>query len=46
VIADKFLGGNNCFELCDLGQTFDIDVTWDGVNNTVIIHTSTGYTAD
>jgi len=37
------IGGSNYFKPRDLGQTFDFNVTWDGVNNTIIIDTSTGY---
>lgn len=38
------IGGNNYFKLRDMGQLFDFGVTWDGVNNRIIIDTSISYT--
>ena len=40
------IDGNNYFKLRDLGQALDFDVTWDGVNNTIVIDTSKSYTPD
>jgi len=40
------IGGNNYFKLRDLGETFDFDVTWDPVNNAILIDTSSGYTPE
>lgn len=40
------INGNNYFKLRDLGETFNFDVSWDGVNNTVVVDTSKGYTAE
>ncbi len=40
------INGNNYFKLRDLGQAFDFGVSWDGVNNAVVIDTNTGYTAN
>lgn len=37
---------NDYFKLRDLGEAFDFDVTWDGVNNAILIDTTRGYTAD
>lgn len=38
------INGNNYFKLRDLGLTFNFSVTWDGVNNTVVIDTTQPYT--
>lgn len=38
------INGNNYFKLRDLGLTFNFSVTWDGVNNTVVIDTTKPYT--
>jgi hypothetical protein len=40
------IGGNNYFKLRDIGAALDFGVTWDGVKNTVVIDTSTGYTPE
>jgi hypothetical protein len=40
------IGGNNYFKLRDIGQAFDFGVKWDGINNRIIITTSTGYTSE
>lgn len=40
------IAGNNYFKLRDLGEAFDFDVTWDGVNKAILIDTTRGYTAD
>lgn len=40
------INGNNYFKLRDLGETFNFDVSWDSKNNTVVIDTSKGYTAE
>jgi len=40
------INNNNYFKLRDIGQAFDFDVSWDGANNTIVIDTTTGYTAD
>ncbi len=40
------INGNNYFKLRDLGQAFDFDVSWDGINNCITIDTSSSYTAD
>lgn len=37
------INGNNYFKLRDMAKAFDISVTWDGKNNTIIIDTSNGY---
>lgn len=37
---------NNYFKLRDIGRLFDFDVTWDGVNNTILVDTTRSYTAD
>ncbi|MEA4988508.1 MAG: WG repeat-containing protein, partial [Anaerovorax sp.] len=36
------INGNHYFKLRDLGETFNFDVSWDGVNNTVVVDTSKG----
>ena len=38
--------GNNYFKLRDIGMELDFGVNWDGENNTIVIDTSKGYTAD
>jgi alpha-tubulin suppressor-like RCC1 family protein len=38
--------GNNYFRLRDIGEAFNFGVDWDGANNTIVIDTSKGYTAD
>lgn len=38
------INGNNYFKLRDLGEVFDFYVSWDGVNNAIIIDTTKGYT--
>ncbi len=38
--------GNNYFKLRDIAEIFDFNVTWDGTNNAIIIHTSESYSAD
>ncbi len=40
------INGNNYFKLRDLGETFDFDVTWDSVNNCIMIDTANSYTLD
>ncbi|WP_143436014.1 hypothetical protein [Intestinibacillus massiliensis] len=40
------INGNNYFKLRDLGQSFDFNVSWDGINNCIVVNTSEGYTAD
>ena len=40
------IDGNNYFRLRDIGETFDFEVDWDGINNTVIIDTGRVYTFD
>lgn len=40
------INDNNYFKLRDLGEAFNFDVSWDGVNNTVVVDTSKGYTAE
>ena len=40
------INNNNYFKLRDLGEMFDFDVSWDGVNNCVIIDTTKSYTED
>jgi len=37
------IGGYNYFKLRDMAKAFDIGVTWDGANNTIIIDTSISY---
>ena len=37
---------NNYFKLRDIGEAFDFEVDWDGANNTIVIDTGKGYTAD
>lgn len=37
---------NNYFKLRDVGIALDFDVTWDGVNNTIVIDTTRSYTPD
>lgn len=37
------INGNNYFKLRDLGKVFDFNVSWDGVNNCVLIDTQVGY---
>ncbi len=34
---------NNYFKLRDIGQYFDFNVTWDGVNNCILIDSTTSY---
>ena len=38
--------GNNYFMLREIGRSFDFGVDWDGVNNTIAIDTSKGYTPE
>jgi len=38
--------GNNYFKLRDIGAAFDFGVDWDGMNNTIVIDTSKGYTPE
>lgn len=40
------INDNNYFKLRDLGEAFNFDVSWDSKNNTVVIDTSKGYTAE
>lgn len=40
------INGNNYFKLRDLGQLFDFDVSWDGVNNCIRIDSANQYTPD
>lgn len=37
------INGNNYFKLRDIAKAFDIGVTWDGANNTIVIDTSISY---
>ncbi|MGE4353472.1 MAG: hypothetical protein AB7D36_05260 [Oscillospiraceae bacterium] len=37
------INDNNYFKLRDLGKTFNFNVTWDSVNNTVVIDTTQDY---
>ncbi len=37
------IGGNNYFNLRDIGQAFDFCVTWDDTKNTISIDTTAGY---
>jgi Copper amine oxidase N-terminal domain. len=32
--------GNNYFKLRDIGETFDFEIDWDGLHNTIIINTN------
>ena len=45
-LAAYTINGNNYFKLRDLGETFNFNVSWDGVNNIVKINTSESYTPD
>jgi len=45
-LAAYNINGNNYFKLRDLGQAFNFGVSWDAVNNAVVIDTSKGYTAE
>lgn len=45
-LAAYLINGNNYFKLRDLGELFDFDVSWDGVNNCVLIDSKNSYTAD
>lgn len=38
--------GNNYFKLRDIGELFDFEVDWDGVNNRIIVDTGKSYTPD
>jgi len=38
------INGNNYFRLRDLGEVFGFNVSWDEVNNAIIIDTTKGYT--
>jgi hypothetical protein len=40
------IDGNNYFKLRDIGELFDFEVDWDGVNNRIIVDTSKSYTPD
>ena len=40
------INGNNYFKLRDLGATFNFNVSWDGVNNAIVINTSENYDAN
>lgn len=37
------ISGNNYFKLRDIGQTFNFNVSWDGVNNAISVNTNEGY---
>ncbi|MEG1492557.1 MAG: stalk domain-containing protein, partial [Oscillospiraceae bacterium] len=39
------IDGNNYFKLRDIGQTFNVGVTYDSATNTIVIDTAKGYTA-
>lgn len=43
VLTAYNINGSNYFKLRDMAKVFDISVTWDGKNNTIIIDTSKGY---
>ena len=38
--------GNNYFMLRSIGEALDFDVTWESATNTIVIDTSSSYTAD
>ncbi len=44
VTMNAFLiNGNNYFKLRDLGKLFDFNVSWDGINNCILIDTTSSY---
>jgi len=40
------INGNNYFKLRDLGKEFNFNVTWDGINNCILIETDKFYTEE
>lgn len=40
------IDNNNYFKLRDIGESFDFNVSWDGINKTILINTAESYTAD
>lgn len=45
-LAAYNIEGNNYFKLRDIGELFDFEVDWDGVNSRIIVDTSKSYTPD
>lgn len=37
---------NNYFKLRDIGNAFNLSVTWDGAKNTIVVDTTKGYTGE